>query len=144
MCCFQSCFPQKFILLKLNSFLSCVPRTECNFREFLWYTHFSFSSAFPLPRKSIWHLVVFKDEKCKRGSSLTLKVRQKPVRKEPNFMWRTSEQSCGDRRSVKSDFMNITYEFRLSNYTRWLQMFQGSSYSTYNWFQNLYEYQLKN
>jgi len=52
----------------------------------------SYSSADPLPRNSIRQLIVFKDKKCNRGSSLTLKVGHKPVCNEPNFMWRKSEK----------------------------------------------------
>jgi hypothetical protein len=79
--------------------------------EFIWSIHFSFSSAVPLPRNSVRQLVVFRDKKCSRCSSLTLKVGQKLLRNEPNFMWRKSEQSCDDRWSYIRKFFNKIFAF---------------------------------
>ena len=108
---FQSCFPWKFIQLNLNSVLSCVPATESNVRQFLSSIYLFFSSTLPLPRNSIRQMVVFKKKKFNRGSSLTLKVGHEPVRNELNFIWRKSEQICGDRRRGIRTFLVSVSKF---------------------------------
>jgi len=106
-----------YVFQRLSAISACLS-------GFLSSIHFSFFSAVPLPRKSIWQLVVFEDMKCNRDSSLTLKVGQKIYVTNQICCGERVKKFCDDISPVIREFFNVSFAVLLPNVTRWLQIFQ--------------------